>query len=164
MDSARHVIRSKLTLGMRVQNAFDDVASTIHQSLPCADTTELTEWLLPERERAGAGPPLTVGPPFMAAGAWACCCGMPGSGGCMLGCCVPDCCCGGCCCCCGTAPLVRGLHSSIFRVDVSTFCGIRSVLCRERGERKEEGGGRREEITRRREKGGETREERGERR
>ena len=33
MDSARHVMGCHLTQSMRVQNAFDDVASTIHQSL-----------------------------------------------------------------------------------------------------------------------------------
>jgi len=33
MNSARHVIGCHLTQGTRVQNAFDDVASTIHQSL-----------------------------------------------------------------------------------------------------------------------------------
>jgi hypothetical protein len=33
MDSARHVIGCHLTQETGVQNAFDDVASTIHQSL-----------------------------------------------------------------------------------------------------------------------------------
>jgi len=33
MDSARHVIGCRLTQDTRVQHAFDDVASTIHQSL-----------------------------------------------------------------------------------------------------------------------------------
>jgi hypothetical protein len=32
MDSARHVIGINLTQGTRVQHAFDDVASIIHQS------------------------------------------------------------------------------------------------------------------------------------
>jgi len=34
IDSARHVIGSCLTQETRVQYAFDDVASTIHQTLP----------------------------------------------------------------------------------------------------------------------------------
>ena len=34
MDSARHFIGSHLATEMRVQNAFADVATTIHQSLP----------------------------------------------------------------------------------------------------------------------------------
>ena len=33
MDSARHVIGCHVTPETRVQNAFDDVASTIHQAL-----------------------------------------------------------------------------------------------------------------------------------
>ena len=33
MDSARHVVGCHLTQQTRVQNGFDDVASTIHQSL-----------------------------------------------------------------------------------------------------------------------------------
>jgi len=33
MDSARHLIGSHFTKQTRVQNAFDDVASAIHQSL-----------------------------------------------------------------------------------------------------------------------------------
>ena len=33
MDSARHVLRCRLTQETNVQNSFDDVASTIHQSL-----------------------------------------------------------------------------------------------------------------------------------
>jgi hypothetical protein len=33
MDSARHVMGCRLTQETRVQNAFDDVESTIHQSL-----------------------------------------------------------------------------------------------------------------------------------
>jgi len=34
MDSARHVIGCHVTRERRVQNSFDDVASTIHQCLP----------------------------------------------------------------------------------------------------------------------------------
>jgi len=34
MDSARHVIGCHSTQGMRVYKAFDEVASTIHQSPP----------------------------------------------------------------------------------------------------------------------------------
>jgi len=37
MDSARHVRGCKASQETRVQNAFDDVASTIHQSLPFSD-------------------------------------------------------------------------------------------------------------------------------
>jgi hypothetical protein len=34
MDSARHVTGCHLSLEIKVQNAFDDAASTIHQPLP----------------------------------------------------------------------------------------------------------------------------------
>ena len=35
MDSAHHVIGCRLTQETRVQNALDDMASTVHQSLTC---------------------------------------------------------------------------------------------------------------------------------
>ena len=47
MDSARHVIGCHLTQESRVQNAFYDAASTIHQSLP--------RGVLAHHERGGEG-------------------------------------------------------------------------------------------------------------
>jgi hypothetical protein len=44
MDSARHVIGCHLTQETRVQNEFDDLASTIHQPLPMCAAQEVTWW------------------------------------------------------------------------------------------------------------------------
>ena len=53
MDDARHVIGCNVTQETRVNHAFDDVASIIHQSLPPAPLGAPRRWDPPR----GPGPP-----------------------------------------------------------------------------------------------------------